>query len=88
MERLFSKKDLKKLYVPILIEILLTVSVGVADTMMVSQAGETAVSGSFLIPTKRTNWQKGKSPRFIPLPLLWTMNTLIPYLLPSSLPSM
>ena len=27
MERLFSKKDLKKLYVPILIEILLTVSV-------------------------------------------------------------
>ena len=45
MERLFSKKDLKKLYVPILIEILLTVSVGVADTMMVSQAGETAVSG-------------------------------------------
>ena len=45
MERLFSKKDLKKLYVPILIEILLTVSVGVADTMMVFLFFLTAVSG-------------------------------------------
>ena len=45
MDRLFNRDDLKKLYIPILIEILLTVSVGVADTMMVSQAGETAVSG-------------------------------------------
>lgn len=45
MNKLFSRDDLKKLYIPILIEILLTVSVGVADTMMVSQAGETAVSG-------------------------------------------
>ena len=45
MDKLFSRDDLKKLYIPILIEILLTVSVGVADTMMVSQAGETAVSG-------------------------------------------
>ena len=45
MDKLFSRDDLKKLYLPILIEILLTVSVGVADTMMVSQAGETAVSG-------------------------------------------
>lgn len=45
MDKLFSRDDLKKLYLPILVEILLTVSVGVADTMMVSQAGETAVSG-------------------------------------------
>lgn len=45
MNKLFERDDLKKLYIPILIEILLTVSVGVADTMMVSQAGETAVSG-------------------------------------------
>ena len=45
MNRLFSKKQLKSIYIPILIETLLTVSVGVADTMMVAQAGETAVSG-------------------------------------------
>ena len=43
--RLFSRKELQGIYIPILIETLLTVSVGVADTMMVAQAGETAVSG-------------------------------------------
>lgn len=45
MNKLFSNRQLKNIYIPILIEILLTVSVGVADTMMVAQAGETAVSG-------------------------------------------
>src|SRR5574344_1184091 len=44
-ERLFSRRDLGNIYIPILIETLLTVTVGVADTMMVAQAGEAAVSG-------------------------------------------
>lgn len=43
--RLFTNRALRGIYIPILIETLLTVSVGIADTMMVAQAGESAVSG-------------------------------------------
>lgn len=41
----FNKNDLKKIYYPLLMETLLSVTVGICDTMMVSQAGEAAVSG-------------------------------------------
>lgn len=46
---LFSNKDLKKLIVPLMFEQLLAVSVGMVDTLMVSQAGEAAISGVALV---------------------------------------
>lgn len=46
---IFTNADLKKLIVPLLIEQLLGVMVGMADIMMVSSAGETAVSGVALV---------------------------------------
>ncbi len=42
---LFTKKDLRKIYYPLLLETLLSVTVGIADTIMVAQAGEASVSG-------------------------------------------
>ena len=42
---LFSNKDLRKLIIPLMFEQLLAVSVGMVDTLMVSQAGGTALSG-------------------------------------------
>ena len=47
-ELLFSKADLKKLIFPLLIEQLLTVTVGVADSVMVASVGEAAVSAVFV----------------------------------------
>lgn len=46
---LFSTKDLKKLIIPLMFEQLLAVSVGMVDTLMVSQAGEAAISGVALV---------------------------------------
>lgn len=46
---LFSKKDLKKLIVPLVIEQFLAVTVGFADTIMVSSVGEAAVSAVSLV---------------------------------------
>lgn len=46
---MFTKKDLKRLIIPLLIEQLLAITVGMADTVMVAQAGEAAVSGVSLI---------------------------------------
>lgn len=46
---LFSNKDLKKLIIPLMFEQLLAVSVGMVDTLMVSQAGEAAISGVALV---------------------------------------
>ena len=46
---LFSKKDLQKLIIPLMFEQLLAVSVGMVDTLMVSQAGEAAISGVALL---------------------------------------
>lgn len=47
--KIFSDMDLKKLIVPLFLEQLLAVLVGVADTFMVSHAGEAAVSGVSLV---------------------------------------
>lgn len=44
-QKLFSNKDLKEMMVPLFLEQLLLLVVGLADTMMVSYAGESAVSG-------------------------------------------
>jgi putative MATE family efflux protein len=49
--RLFSKKDLYRLIIPLILEQLLGVTVGMADTVMVSGAGEAAVSGVSLVDT-------------------------------------
>ena len=43
--RIFSDKALKAMIVPLVIEQLLQLVVGIADTMMVSYAGEATVSG-------------------------------------------
>ena len=46
---LFSNRDLRRLIVPLAIEQLLWLSVGLADTMMVSSIGEASISGVSLI---------------------------------------
>ncbi|MDE6110409.1 MAG: MATE family efflux transporter [Eubacterium sp.] len=46
---MFSNKDIKKLILPLVIEQLLVMLVGTIDTMMVSHAGESAVSGVALV---------------------------------------
>lgn len=45
----FSNRYLAALILPLIVEVFLNVSVGMADTMMVSQAGEAAVSGVAVI---------------------------------------
>lgn len=47
--KIFSNMDLKNLIVPLFLEQLLAVFVGVADTFMISYAGEAAVSGVSLV---------------------------------------
>lgn len=49
MEYLFSKKDLRRLIVPLVFEQALAITVGMADTMMISSVGEAAVSGVSLV---------------------------------------
>jgi putative MATE family efflux protein len=49
MNMLFSKKDLRKLIIPLVFEQALAITVGMADTMMVSSVGEAAVSGVSLV---------------------------------------
>ena len=48
-KQMFSNSDLKKLIVPLVIEQVLVMFVGMADTMMVSHAGEAAISGVSLV---------------------------------------
>lgn len=49
MNELFSKSDLKKLIVPLILEQVLAMLVGLCDTVMVSNVGEAAVSGVSLV---------------------------------------
>ncbi len=46
---MFSNKALRNLIIPLIIEQLLAVTIGVADTVMVSSCGEAAVSGISLV---------------------------------------
>ena len=50
---LFSGKDLTKLLIPLMIEQLLAVAVGMADVVMVAAVGEAAVSGVSLVDSIR-----------------------------------
>ena len=66
-QQLFSKEDLKKLIVPLLFEQALAITVGMADTVMISSAGEAAVSGVSLIdmrggdfPVPRSREKRGR----------------------------
>lgn len=47
--KLFSNADIKEMIVPLLLEQMLVMLVGVADTFMVSFAGDAAVSGVSLV---------------------------------------
>lgn len=46
---LFSKRDLTRLIIPLLIEQTLAITIGMLDTVMVASAGEAAVSGVSLV---------------------------------------
>lgn len=46
---LFSKEDLRRLIIPLLLEQTLLITVGMADSMMVSSVGEAAISGVSLV---------------------------------------
>lgn len=46
---MFTRKDLQRLIVPLIIEQILAVTIGMADTVMVSGCGEAAVSGVSLV---------------------------------------
>ena len=46
---LFSNRDLKKLIIPLVIEQVLALTIGMFDTMMVSQCGQSAVSGVSIV---------------------------------------
>ncbi len=48
---LFTRKDIFRILIPVLIEQFLTVAIGMADSMMVSSAGEAAISGVSLVDT-------------------------------------
>lgn len=51
---MFDNKDLKNLIVPLFLEQLLTILVGLADTFVVSFVGEAAVSGVSLVNSFNT----------------------------------
>ena len=46
---LFTRRALVRLIIPLVIELFLLMTVGMADTVMVTSAGETAVSGVSLV---------------------------------------
>ena len=48
---LFNRRDLKRILIPLFIEQILAVTIGMFDSMMVSSAGEAAVSGVSLVDT-------------------------------------
>ena len=51
-ELLFSGNDLKKLIIPLVIEQLLAITVGLCDSIMVSHVGEAAMSAVSLVGAK------------------------------------
>lgn len=51
---LFTKEDLKKLIIPLILEQTLAISIGLFDTLMVSSCGEAAVSGVSLVDSIST----------------------------------
>lgn len=51
---MFSNKDLKRMIVPLFLEQLLVILVGLADTFVISFAGESAVSGVSLVNSFNT----------------------------------
>lgn len=46
---MFTKEQLKKLILPLIVEQVLAITVGMVDTMMISYAGEAAISGVSLV---------------------------------------
>ena len=46
---LYQKQDLRRMLAPLVVEQVLAMLVGMVDTMMVSSAGEAAVSGMALV---------------------------------------
>lgn len=50
-----NNKDLRRLIIPLILEQLLAVSVGMVDTFMVSSVGEVAVSGVALVDNNSIN---------------------------------
>lgn len=51
VKRIFSRRDLARLILPLMVELLLTLLVGMIDSVMVASVGEAAVSGVSLIDT-------------------------------------
>lgn len=51
---LFTREDLKKLIIPLILEQTLAISIGLFDTLMVSSCGEAAVSGVSLVDSIST----------------------------------
>ena len=49
--RLFSRKDLVRLIIPLIVDQFLQVAVGLSDSIMVARVGEAAVSGVCLVDT-------------------------------------
>ena len=47
----FTNRDLRRLIVPLVIEQLLAITVGLLDSIMVSQVGEAAISAVSLVDT-------------------------------------
>ena len=48
---MFSNRDLRKLIIPLVVEQVMSAMMGMADTMMVSNIGEAALSGVSLVDT-------------------------------------
>ena len=46
---MFTKEQLRKLILPLIVEQVLAITVGMVDTMMISYAGESAISGVSLV---------------------------------------
>ena len=46
---MFSKKEMIKIMIPLILEQMLNTAVGMADTLMVSSIGESAISGVSLV---------------------------------------